>query len=135
MLLTDEKLLLFLPAELRTLLEQNENSFQFPFTIFFSFNDRNSGSFLGNHPPQGQLRYGLSGQTVLFFLFQFRNSKIVQICPTLHPGELKSVEIKLGQIPASRTTTSGLASTGQCSTIHEKLITLDFFIHISTAFS
>lgn len=29
-LLTDEKLLLFLPVKLRTLLEQNENSFQFP---------------------------------------------------------------------------------------------------------
>lgn len=45
MLLTDEKLLLFLPAELGTLLEQNENSFQFPLTIFFSFNGRTQVRF------------------------------------------------------------------------------------------
>lgn len=102
---------------------------------FFSFNDRTQVRFLGNHPPQGQLKYGLSAQTVLFFLFQFRNNKIVQVCPALHPGESKSVEIKWGQIPASRTTTSGLTSTGQHSNTHEQLIMLDFFIHISTAFS
>lgn len=71
---------------------------------------------------------------MLFFLFLFRKSKIVQIRPTLHPGGLKSVEIKWGQIPNSRTTTLGLTYTGQHNNIHEQLITLDILSTLAQHF-
>mgnify|MGYP001854804919 CR=1 FL=1 len=54
--MTNEKLLLFLSAKLRILLEQNENSFQFPLKyIFFFLNSQTHVHFRENTPGPAEV--------------------------------------------------------------------------------
>lgn len=54
--MTNEKLLLFLSAKLRILLEQNENSFQFPLKYIFLFlNSQTHVHFRENTPGPAEV--------------------------------------------------------------------------------